>query len=181
MPKAKKVVKETTNNIRKLGTSLQTKIRMSVLGFKKGERLVTEAYLPNDKPSCKCDSMKLREQQKIAQMNDNQRQSYISKRIMHCQRTKEADMKPYKIICNNCGEHVANVYSIDESLSDWCDFHYINATDGEHWYGAITPNVNPYDYKIGIECACGIDTRKINSEGREFGQKDSKFKLVPIQ
>jgi len=65
------------------------------------------------------------------------------------------------------------------------------------WHGCLTPSVSLMDGKLGFECACGNDTRdfrmahltnattiakmKENMNGRNFGEKNSKYILREIK
>lgn len=106
-------------------------------------------------------------------------------------------MSKCEIYCNNCGELQGTLWAIDDSLENWCDFHYVQWNDGEKWYGCLTPNVSPISGQLTLMCCCGNDTRdfranntlpikniaeieEINSLGREYGQADSKFVVTPI-
>jgi len=116
---------------------------------------------------------------------------------MECPRTKERNMKPYKIVCGDCGSDIAYIYATDEKLTDWCDLHYTCIKIKNHWNGCMTVNISPIDGTIGFECSCGNDTRDYranstlpphiikeiwdkNLQGREFGTKQSKFKAIKL-
>lgn len=106
-------------------------------------------------------------------------------------------LKRYEIFCDKCGERQGFLFAKTDNLKDWCDFHYTQWSDGEQWYGCLTPSVSPIDGRITFECACGNDTRDFranmtmdsvkadqlehrNKVGRDFGKKDSKFKAKQV-
>lgn len=114
---------------------------------------------------------------------------------IRCPRDKK-DMKKFKLYCGMCGDLVGECYATDDTLTDYCDFHYVSTHDGEYWHGALGINLSPIDQMIGIECGCGNDTRdfranntllpelkkqKIDetSYGRAYGNKESRYKVVP--
>ena len=134
---------------------------------------------------------------KLAMLSGKRRTDEMAKHgHLECPRSKKGYNR-YEIQCVNCGSILGYVWADSPNLNDWFDFHYYQYTDGEYWYGAITPNISPIDGSLGIECSCGIDTRdfranmtlpfravdrieKKNAVGREFGTKDSKFVAVPV-
>lgn len=116
--------------------------------------------------------------------------------FIECPKKNNKKYKKYKIECQNCKNIVAEIFATDDTLTDFCDFHYITETDGDHWFGAFTVQLSPIDGKIGIECSCGQDTRDFranntlpkklsyklteNLKGKEFGKADSKFKAIKL-
>lgn len=151
---------------------------------KKGYKGLT----PADPYECSCQKLI----QKMYKAVGEGKKSYY----VECDR-KKIGMSKYNIVCSNCANVVAEVYATDLTLKDYCDLHYICQTDGKNWYGALALNLSPIDGKIGIECACGQDTRDFranntlpydklskkiveNLKGRDFGLKDSKFKLMKV-
>lgn len=153
------------------------------------KRITIVSDIPYDRPNCICESLIYRYKAMKAQ---NPRLAGVS-----CPRDKTG-MKHYNIVCSNCGEIVAQVWSADKELSDFCDLHYVVSHDDKNWFGAATLNISQIDGKLGIECSCGQDTRdfrannvlshakieeveKIASKGRAFGKLDSKFKLKEIK
>jgi hypothetical protein len=103
----------------------------------------------------------------------------------------------YELYCSGCGEKVAYVWARNEKLDDWCDLHYLCSYNKESWKGALAINVSPIDGKIGIECACGEDTRdhranktlppiakrlmiEYSMKHRDFGDSNSRFAAIAI-
>lgn len=188
----------------------------------KTEHVISSVW-PTDKPNCPCQA-KIRElKTQLSQMSTNKAKELIASfgDKYECPRSKEGATQ-YKIHCQNCGELVATCYSTDAELSDYFDFHYvcrsvlvdkvevIEETDEKgkikkrrtteqvgYWQGAMAINVSPIDLSIGIECACGEDTRdfrgnmtipskeridrvKESMKGKRFGKSDSRFKATRI-
>lgn len=109
----------------------------------------------------------------------------------------KGDRKKYHILCATCGDKVAYVWAKDQKLTDWADLHYICWYDRESWRGAMAINVSPVDGALGIECACGEDTRefRVNKtlapiqrnlmseyslKHRDFATPDSRFVAVQL-
>lgn len=107
---------------------------------------------------------------------------------------KRTGYNQYNITCKKCGSTVAKVWAKDTSLEDYFDLHYVCTLDDVGWHGALSLNISPIDGRIGIECACGNDTRDFRanntlppltlkekieetSAGRDFGKSSSKFKV----
>lgn len=155
--------------------------------------------IPSDKYDCDCSSFIREWQDKLAKG---------SKEIFRCPRAK--GMKKFEIICGECGEKVAEVSAVDKTLKDWCDLHYYSESRLKRikeeknykyvgkWFGCLGLQISPKDDKLGIECACGNDTRDFrvksnltgqelkaklinNMEGRDFGLKNSKFILKEVK
>jgi len=93
------------------------------------------------------------------------------------------------------GEKVAYVWAANDKLDEWVDLHYICWYNKESWRGALSINVSPIDGRIGIECACGEDTRDFRTakhippirrtlmieyslKHRQFGSPESKFAAI---
>lgn len=168
---------------------MKSKIKKSQDYTKKTGEIVS--FLPYDRHDCACqDELKILRME-LSTLNTKEREAYYAKYNGRytCKRSNQKKMKPYDIVCKNCGAKVAEICSTDKKLTDWCDFHYYLRHDAEHWYGGLTPNVSPIDGWIGIECTCGVDTRdfrnkrgqekkeKRNKRGRSFAKKTSAFKL----
>lgn len=98
----------------------------------------------------------------------------------------------YWILCARCNDKVAYVWADNEKLDNWCDLHYLCWYNKTSWRGAMAINVSPVDGKLGIECACGEDTRDFRTsrtmapiqkslmidytmKHRDFGVPTSKF------
>lgn len=114
---------------------------------------------------------------------------------IRCPRDKTG-MTKFKLYCTYCGELVGECYATDNTLKDFCDFHYVSTHNGEYWQGVLGVNMSPIDGMIGIECCCGNDTRDFRANntldpnakkqkmletsiGREYGKKTSGYKVVP--
>lgn len=101
----------------------------------------------------------------------------------------------YELLCSRCGEKVAYLWARNEQLEDWCDLHYLCSYDKDSWKGALAINVSPIDGKLGVECACGEDTRdhranrtlppiakrlmiEYSIKHRDFGNSNSRFAAI---
>lgn len=174
---------------RRPDTSAKIKVESIMDGIGKENHRVIVSAVPHDKPDCAC----------LPLIYDYQIKKAYNPALapMECPADK-TDMEQYHIVCTVCKSKVAQLYSADETMSNFCDLHYICETDGQKWFGAFTLNLSPIDGILGIECACGNDTRdfranktlspkqiskieSVNSVGRIFGKPDSKFKLVKKQ
>jgi len=178
------------------------------------------SFIPSDKPDCEC-AMLVREWgEKLGKMSVKARLEMQEKaEVFHCPKAK--GMKRYEIICAKCGDKVAEVSALDSKLTDWCDLHCYSESRLEKtfeweevpyqlkgklktkrvkvyksvgkWHGCRSIQISDKDGKLGIECACGQDTRdfrvknnltgrelkaklKENMIGRNFGVKNSKYK-----
>lgn len=150
------------------------------------------SFFPVDPHDCECkDHIEIFKRQ-LGEMTEAERSSKIEQMgSFECSRPKDG-MQRYEITCNNCGQIQGYLWATDPSLKDWCDFHYVNWTDGNEWFGCLTPNISPISGELGIECTCGYDTRDFranmtlnmvetvkmedrNKEGREFDKPGSKF------
>ena len=152
------------------------------------------SFLPYDKPDCVCIDEVRGLHNKMAEMNSQDRERFQAKfkNKWNCPRTKKMDL--YHIICRNCGDKVGEVHSVDNKLTDWCNFHYYNWHNKTHWHGCLTPNISRIDGLLTFECACGADTRdfrsnltytpqeveaieKVNSKHRKYGLSKSMYRL----
>lgn len=141
-----------------------------------------------EKPFRKLKADILRE---MALMHPAVRNDFIAKGVIDFVKDK-GDRKRYDIFCSRCGEKVAYCWAADEKLHEWVDLHYITSFDRESWKGAMAINVSPIDGKLGIECACGEDTRDFRAarsmppiqkqlmteysmKHRDFGVPSSRF------
>lgn len=105
------------------------------------------------------------------------------------------DLKTHLIYCRNCGALNAVVRAKNSELWPWHEVWHVNFHDKNRWYGTRAVNVSPKDYRLGFECACGIDTRdaRFNKQlppvarrltwewvkkRRQFNNKDSAFNVV---
>jgi hypothetical protein len=161
------------------------------------KKLEIYSYLPCDRAGCPCQDTIMQWKRNVKNLTESQRVSNMEdNKFIVCPRDKTG-MKRYQIICNNCGETLGYCWATDNTLSDWCDFHYTQWTDGTYWYGCFTPHISPVTQELCFECCCGQDTRDFkanmklpynvamsieasNSVGREFGQADSKFKVRKV-
>lgn len=117
------------------------------------------SFFPCDRYDCECQKVLKDIKNTFSTMTPKQVAEYkFRTEFIRCPRDKSG-MNKYRIFCAQCDEVVGECYATDETLSDFCDFHYIVSHDGEHWCGALTPQLSPIDQKIGIECCCGNDTR----------------------
>lgn len=161
---------------------------------RKQKVLEVNSFFPIDRHDCACypEVVKLRLQ--IAQIQPEKRTDFLQNMgRFTCPRDKSKMIKKI-ITCRNCGQAQGSVWATDDKLTDWCDFHYYQWTDGNEWNGCLTPNVSIIDGHLGLECCCGYDTRdfrgnmslstriaedveKSNAVGRRFGEPDSKFAI----
>lgn len=158
----------------------------------KQKRIDIYSFFPVDRGDCVCAKGISEWQDKLRLLPQNQKDAEIA-RLGHfqCPRDKTG-LQRFEITCNNCGQIQGYCYAKDATLDDFCDFHYVNWTDGKQWYGCLTPNISPITQQLTLECTCGYDTRdfranqtlsgkvaeqmeKDNREGREFNRRDSKF------
>jgi len=169
----------------------------AMLADNKTKGQILYSFFPCDRWNCECVVLKNDKIAKLALLNEEKRREAILREDhMECPRDKDG-MKCYRITCNNCDSIIAELWSKDEALSDFCDLHYISYTDGEVWKGAFGINISPIDGKLGFECACGSDTRDFranttmpgkavkdkideNMQGRDFGVQGAKFNLTQI-
>ena len=152
------------------------------------------SFFPNDKASCECQPIVLEFKKKLAMLNEGDRKKLLSetKRLI-CPRDKKG-MFRYKITCKNCGEVLGYCWATDNTLKDWCDFHYVCWADETEWHGCLTPHISPITEQLCLECTCGSDTRDfranmtlpykttsaielINRIGRDFGKASSYFSV----
>jgi len=150
------------------------------------------SFFPIDRADCECQKLILEWKKKLALTPPDKRPELIAKEgYLICPHSKKG-MKHREITCRKCGEVVGYCWSTDETLKDWCDFHYVQWTKGYQWKGCFTPHISPITQELCIECCCGADTRdftinrtlsskmarkieKENKIGRKFGTSESKF------
>lgn len=171
---------------------LETKMKLL-----KQKKLVVYSFFPIDRGNCDCQQMIRDWKDKLSILPPKQRDAEKEK-VSHleCPRDKTG-MNRYELSCKGCGEVVGYCWATDETLNDFCDFHYVSTSDGRQWKGCYTPNISPIDETIGIECCCGVDSRDMranmtlpgkiayemeeeNKRGREFGKANSKFKVRKV-
>lgn len=148
-----------------------------------------EGLTPADPASCSCQKL-------IRAMYKDVADGKKPKKVK-CDRSTK-DLIEYNIVCKNCNYVVAHCFASDETLKDYCDLKYQCHSDGLNWFGCMALQISPIDDKIGIECACGQDTRdfranntlpdeqlnvliETNFIGREFGTNTSKFVAVEVK
>lgn len=176
--------------LRKIPVSAETAYRVSRSPKK---RIEIYSFFPVDKGNCACVQMIRDWKRKLGEAKEKDRRFYLEQtEFLVCPRDK-TNMQRYKITCQNCGQIMGWCWATDETLRDWCDFHYAQWTDGESWYGCFTPHVSPVSEQLCFECTCGQDTRDFrpnvllpsrkslnlerrNAIGRDLGQPNSKFK-----
>lgn len=156
------------------------------------------SFFPIDRAGCACKTAIKEWKDSISLMPPHLREGEINKHgFIECPQDK-TKMNRYKITCGGCGMVQGYCWASDETLKDWCDFHYVQWTDGKQWYGCFTPQVSPIDETLCLECACGVDTRDIranmtlpgktafemeekNKIGRGFGTEQSKFEVEKVR
>lgn len=177
-----------------IATSQDVNTRMKLF---KQKQLVVYSFFPIDKGDCVCRNMIYEWKKKMAAMPENKRQEEMERLgNLVCSRDKTF-MKRYEIYCAECGDVQGYCWATDETLTDWCDFHYAQWTDGKQWHGCFTPNISPITEQLTLECVCGNDTRDFranmtlssklaqsieesNKIGREFNSQASKFKVREV-
>jgi hypothetical protein len=162
------------------------------------KRVEVYSFFPVDRANCECQEMIKQWKNELALLPESKRNAKIKETgFLVCPHDK-AGMKRYEVSCKNCGEVMGYCWASDSSLTDWCDFHYVEWTNGKQWYGCLTPHVSPITEQLCLECCCGEDTRDFranvalspkvayeielqNSEGREFGKRNSKFRIRQVE
>lgn len=192
--------------------------------IKNGESKQIISFLPNDRGDCDCFGIINDTAEKLNNINPQDMASFKEKiGIIDC--PASVGKKKFEIKCAKCGDLIAYIHASDKSLKDWCNLHYVSEpllglkTEIFHeykkvkgkmvlkpikkkvevgeWHGCMGVQISPFDGALGLECACGNDTRdfrvknnltglqleaklKYNMIGREFNQKDSKFILKEV-
>jgi len=175
--------------IRKIFSSRETNVMAKKA---KNKKVQIMSFFPIDRFDCECAKDILEWKKKLATSPEKDRASLMSKQgYLTCSHNKEG-MRRRVITCKNCKEVLGYCWATDDTLKDWCDFHYIQWSDGEEWHGCFTPHISPITQQLCLECCCGADTRDFsanmtlpgkvayrieekNKIGRKFGEKDSKF------
>lgn len=155
------------------------------------------SFFPCDKGDCECQPTILKWKQDLATMPANEKENLLrDKKVLDCTK-KTKGYNRYEITCNNCGQILGYCWASDPTLKDFFNFHYVQWTDGEQWFGCLTPNISPITQQLTLECTCGFDTRdfranmtlsaktaieieKSNSIGRDFGLLNSKFAVRQV-
>lgn len=150
------------------------------------------SFFPVDRGNCSCQPYVLEWKNKLAITPPDKKDEILQDmKYLTCHRDKTL-MNRYEISCANCKEVLGYCWATDPTLVDFCDFHYTSWTNGEQWYGCLTPNISPISEELCLECTCGSDTRdfranmtlsakdaetmeKNNAIGRKYGNMDSKF------
>ena len=158
----------------------------------KNGRVQIYSFFPIDRAVCECQKLAKEFKKELSRLNTNQQKSLMQERqYLECPRDKTG-MHRYVISCRNCKEVLGYCWATDPTLKDWCDFHYMQWSDGQEWYGCLTPHISPITEELCLECCCGQDTRDFranmtlsaetameienrNKIGREFGYANSKF------
>ncbi len=164
----------------------------------KQDHIEVYSFFPVDRASCSCQTMIEEWKDKLQVMNEESRNKIISAtKFLECPKSK-VGMKRYEIACARCGQVQGYCWASNAKLEDWFDFHYVQWTDGNEWFGNLTPNISPISEFLGLECTCGQDTRDFranqtlslrrsvqieesNKEGREFNKKGSKFTVTEVK
>lgn len=165
---------------------------------KKKKKINVYSFFPVDRASCACHSMVTEWKDSLALLNEKDRkQKIVETGSLQCPRDK-SNMNRYELVCNGCGEIMGYCWATDETLSDWCDFHYAQWTDGDYWFGCIAPNISPITNQLTLLCSCGNDSRDFRANGslapkeaafreknarigRKFGQENSRFGTRKIE
>lgn len=190
------------------------------------------SFYPVDRHDCPCQKVIMEFNNRLGKLSlDEIGNLKYKTEYIRCPRDK-TNMQQFRVHCGICGDLVGECYATDDTLKDYCDFHYISyyTVDEKEveveekeeqmdkqghslskfktkkvkkkfeegfWHGALGVNLSPIDGMIGIECCCGNDTRDFRanntlipelkkkkmeetSYGRDYGQKISRYKLVPI-
>ncbi len=172
---------------------MATKIKLD-----KRSSLTIYSFFPIDPGDCECMAMVKEWKDKLLLTPPDKREALVEKTgHLVCPRDKSS-MRRYEITCKVCGQVEGYCWATNSTLADFCDFHYVNWTDGELWYGCLTPNISPITQELTLECTCGQDTRDFranmtlsakkaieiergNSIGRKFGDQKSKFKVMEVR
>lgn len=193
-----------------------------LLNSGKKERVLV-AKFPTDKPDCECQPVLKKLRVDLSRMSTKKAEAKMAELgdRFTCPRSKEGAIQ-YQIICNNCGEVVAECYSTDAKLKDYFDLHYISRSElveevseveyvdkkGKtkikkekqtvgYWQGCMVLNISPNDLAIGVECACGADSRDFRGNltmpakrvaslvnktmrGRNFGLQNSQYRVSKV-
>lgn len=166
------------------------------------KRKIVVGFFPADPYWCECMPLVNQYKHDFSHLKPKEvAEAKYKMEYLRCPRNK-SNLTKYNIYCKNCKEQVAFCYAKDESLIDYCDFHYISYHDGKFWQGALGINISPGarmgESIIGIECCCGQDTRdfRFNTtlpeskkqemvkkcfQGRDFGKSSSCFVAVSSQ
>ncbi|PIW95194.1 MAG: hypothetical protein COZ85_01230 [Candidatus Moranbacteria bacterium CG_4_8_14_3_um_filter_34_16] len=113
-----------------------------------------------------------------------------------CSASASGKFKKYGFFCNGCKERLGTAYTVQNSpQKDRIDFKYdqpIKDKKGKKIKGCACPSITQ-DGELAFECYCGNDTRdfrghknhadkeKDNSKGRQWGKKDSKFRVEKVE
>lgn len=175
--------------MRKLYASRETSL---LAKGSKGNVVRVIGFFPVDRGDCNCISLIAEWKKRLSQANEKEQIALREKTpYIVCPRDKKG-MTRYKVLCTKCKQMQGFCYATDETLTDWCDFHYVQWTKGDYWRGCFTPHISPVTEQLCFECCCGNDSRdfranatlpqkvaermeRVNSVGRNFGLNDSKF------
>ena len=150
------------------------------------------SFFPIDRAGCECAKLVFEWNRKMGGSTPAERKRLVEQLpYLVCPKNK-SNMHRYEVVCRACSEVQGYCWATDASLNDWCDFHYVQWSDGIKWRGCFTPHISPVTQTLAFECCCGQDTRDFranmtvsqrraeaieakNAIGREFNKKDSKF------
>lgn len=182
--------------MRKIAASNEVK---KSLKRNKQDKVEITAFFFIDPPNEKSNNALTKLRSDIYQMSDKKKIQYINENPLITSPLVEGNpnLKRYAIRCNECGEVQGVVMAEDSALTNWCDFHYYQWSDGNEWRGCFAPHVSPITGELCLECCCGQDTRDFtlnkslpkmfaeqkereNKVGRQFGRNNSKFRLEEL-
>ncbi len=88
------------------------------------ERLIY-SFFPADRSNCVCQPEIQSLKNKFSAMHPKDIEAFKNRMgTFECPRDK-INLKRFNVYCNNCGVLLGSCWASDESLTDWCDFHYI--------------------------------------------------------
>lgn len=88
------------------------------------ERLIY-SFFPADRSNCACQPEIQDLKNKFSAMRPQDIEDFKNKMgVFECPQDK-TNLKRFNIYCNNCGAILGSCWASNESLSDWCNFHYI--------------------------------------------------------
>lgn len=165
--------------------------------FKKIKFAEVFGFYPVDRASCPCQKEIFALKKRLHELSPEQVKKEVEKmKFYTCPRDKTG-MKRYKIVCRQCNSIQGYLWATDPTIKDWCDFHYVQKSNGEEWFGCLTPHISPITEELHFECCCGQDTRDFRANtvrhtefrekekkaryGRDLGHANSKFIAIEVQ
>ena len=146
--------------MRKVSVSKEAKRQLTQEGKLK-KKIVS--WFPVDLPDCECQPI-------LVEMRKNPTMmGYLT-----CPKDKTG-YKQYEVKCK-CGNDIAVLWAKDETLTEWCDLHYLCEHNKKTWKGCMAVNISPIDLTLGFECTCGNDTRDF-SANTTLSPKDKENKI----